>query len=89
MTDHEGRISASDVEVSTNAAGNYTASIKCLLCDPPKVYVLCGNKYTVEINNWKRHVTLKHLEKGTELKEGMTVNILKNKQRKLDQFLKK
>lgn len=89
MTSFEERFVASDIVVSESESGVFSATINCLLCDPKKLYALSGTKYTVEINNWKRHVTLKHIQKGAELKKGTKTEILKNDNPRISSFFSK
>lgn len=86
MTSFEGKIDSSHVQFSVLESGLLSASVQCLLCKAPKKIVLGGTNYTIESQNYKRHVALVHIEKGSELKAGSKTKI-KQGQRSVMSFL--
>lgn len=61
--DFESRIDRSQVSVSVEESGRLSVNVQCILCEPIKPIVLSANKYTAEINNWRRHMNFKHVGK--------------------------
>lgn len=69
MTEFTGRVVSKDVVVVV-IDGKFAADVRCLMCEPLKLFSMYGTKYTADASNFKKHFSRCHLLKGEVLVEG-------------------
>lgn len=89
MTEFPGRVDSSNVQVSVKDSGILEVKVECILCNKKSYFVLAATKYSVEVNNWKRHLSQQHLVKGSALQKGVLAQIATKSQPSMLQYVEK
>lgn len=71
-TDRDVSVDEKDVVVYVDLKGILQASVVCLFCEPNKPVKLSTTKMTVQVDNFKRHLSLVHVT-NKELKPGCII----------------